>query len=322
MAIIISILKWLLMILLALLGLVLVLVACLLFVPARYYVYAQQDNSWRLKGNASWLLHILHFSFEVQEGKMMKKLRIFGIPVSLGEKKSKKKKRKPKKKQKGKKKNKKASDYLKPEGKDQKQRVEEKVSNTETTVPEIKQVVEMDQRNTLPAKPKKTASGTKDKTEKKGKAKYLLSIKALLAKIRKGIVLLARVLTEGPRALIEDTKVEKIVTILQDSNTLELWRIIWANLVRLWRHSKPKKIKGRIHFGTSDPCSTGQILGVIGAGYGFLGTGVKVEPDFENAVLEGYLEVKGRIQVYMLLWILKDVFWSEEWKYFKKQKEK
>ena len=134
--------------------------------------------------------------------------------------------------------------------------------------------------------------------------------------------MICRVFTEGPRALIEGTKAEKIVTILQDSNTVELCRLIWANLGRLWRHSKPKKIKGRIHFGTSDPCSTGQLLGVIGAGCGMLGTGVKIEPDFENKVLEGYLEVKGRMQVYMLLWILKDVFWSEEWKYFKKQKEK
>ncbi len=301
MTIIISILKWLLIILLALLGLVLVLVACLLFVPARYYVYGAQEESWSLRGNASWLLHILHFSFEVQQGEMKKTFRIFGIPVSLGKKKKKKKQKKKQSRQK------------------QKQGSQQKRSSSNKSDTESRREEEKSFKQIPVEKKEETLSISENSKEKKGIRKYLLSIKALFVKIKKGIVLLARILTEGPSAIVEGTKAEKIITILRDSNTIELWRLIWANLSRLWRHSRPKKIRGRIHFGTSDPCTTGQILGAVGAGCGLIGNSVKIEPDFEEAVLEGYLEIKGRIQVYMLLWILKDVFWSEEWRYFKKQ---
>lgn len=316
MTIIISILKWLLLILLALLGLVIVLVACLLFVPARYYVYGQQDSTWSMRGNASWLLHILHFSFEVKKGEMQKTLRVFGIPVSLDGKKTKKRKR-----TKGKKQKKKAnSQTAKAESVNEPPQPSKKALDTKK-----KEVWEgrEDTRQSIPEKRKEASKKAeeKTKTKKDRKKKNSLSIKKVLAKIKKGIAMISRVFTEGPRAFIEGTKAEKIIEILQDSNTLELWRLIRANLVRLWRHSRPKRIKGRIHFGTGDPCTTGQLLGVIGAGFGALGSGVKVEPDFEEAVLDGYLEVKGRIQVYMLLWVLKDVFWSKEWKYFKRQKD-
>lgn len=313
MTIIISILKWLLMILLALVVLVIVLAACLLFVPARYYVYAQQDSSWSMKGNASWLFHILHFSFEVKKGEMKKTFRIFGIPISLEGKKSKKSKRQKQKKQK-----------KKTNPGNSKAEHQEKFWNASQKELDAEKEEREESKQSLAEKAEETSKKTEEKVQiKRGrKRKNSLSIKEVLAKIKKGITMIGRIFTEGPRALIEGTEGEKIITILQDSNTLELWHLIWANLGRLWRHSKPKKIKGRIHFGTSDPCTTGQILGVLGAGFGILGAGVTIEPDFEEAVLEGYLEVKGRIQVYMLLWILKDVFWSDEWKYFKKQKDK
>ncbi len=293
MAIIISILKWLLIILLVLVILVLLLTACLLFVPVRYYVYGQQDGSWSMRGNAGWLFHILHFSFEVRKEEMKKSLRIFGIPISLDGKKTKKKSsRKPKKK-------------------------------TDSHTSKEPGAQDLPKKETKSSQPPATKVSTQKGSGKKNRnKKNSLSIKEVLAKIKKGIAMICRVLTEGPRAFVEGTKAEKFIDILCDSNTLELWRLILANLGRLWRHSKPKRIKGRIHFGTSDPCTTGQLLGVIGTGFGVIGSGVTIEPDFEEAVLEGYLKMRGRVQVYLLLLVLKDVFWSKEWKYFKEQSDK
>ena len=63
----------------------------------------------------------------------------------------------------------------------------------------------------------------------------------------------------------------------------------------------PAVIKGKIQFGTGDPCSTGQALGVLGICYGWIGDQIEIEPDFENEVLKGELFIKGRFRVISLL---------------------
>ncbi|WP_312104663.1 DUF2953 domain-containing protein [Lachnoclostridium sp.] len=74
-----------------------------------------------------------------------------------------------------------------------------------------------------------------------------------------------------------------------------------SSIKKLLKHIKPTKAKGYIHFGTGDPASTGQILGVASVFYGYYGKYLKVVPDFEEEVLEGELFIKGRIRLFNLL---------------------
>lgn len=64
---------------------------------------------------------------------------------------------------------------------------------------------------------------------------------------------------------------------------------------------KPRKVTGRIKFGTGDPASTGQLLGLIyiffkGANDKFI-----IEADFDNKALEGEIHLKGRVTVFGIL---------------------
>ncbi len=61
---------------------------------------------------------------------------------------------------------------------------------------------------------------------------------------------------------------------------------------------KPSKIEGDIIFGTGDPATTGQALGVLGALYGFLPEKLNITPDFENRIYEGTIHIKGKLRLF------------------------
>ncbi|MGN6715398.1 DUF2953 domain-containing protein [Anaerocolumna jejuensis] len=69
----------------------------------------------------------------------------------------------------------------------------------------------------------------------------------------------------------------------------------------LLKHMGPRKVKAYIEFGTGDPCSTGQLLGVAAAFMGIYKDSVQIIPDFENEVLKGNFYCKGRIRGIILL---------------------
>lgn len=95
--------------------------------------------------------------------------------------------------------------------------------------------------------------------------------------------------------------------------------IIWQQCRRLSVHLKPRRICGKIHFGCSDPAATGQLLGVLGIIYAFSGNTVRIEPDFEQTVFDGKLEITGRIRVFTLISIAWKLYRDREVRYFLKK---
>lgn len=312
-AIIFSILKWLGMILLVIVGLVVVIAACLLFVPVRYSVYLEHQEEWVVKGGASWLLHLLHLSVLVEGGQESHTMRILGVRFDTSGRRRKSKR----KTVGGRRKNQKAN--VLQEGEQSRKETSQK--NHANVFPEkIEEISPKERSRQNPGEDKeRNQPESKKKTLFQRIGEFFLPIQQGFVKIYKCIRAIWKFLREGPSEAAESKKPVLIKEILQDSNTTVLWRLVWENIAALWKHSSPRKLKGKIRFGTSDPCTTGQILGVVGAGYGLLGRGVQITPDFENTVLEGNLELKGRIQIFVLLLIAKRVFLSDEWRHFKKQ---
>ena len=111
-------------------------------------------------------------------------------------------------------------------------------------------------------------------------------------------------------------KIKDIITKIQEGKIkaehyLELWnrketqitferaktklgRMIKAVLPRKW------KITGEI--GLKDPCSTGQLMGALGAMYPILGNRVQLVPNFEKEVINIEGSVKGHIRLGNLLY--------------------
>lgn len=314
-AIIVSVLKWLGIILLVIVGLVVVIAVCLLFVPVRYSVYLEHQEEWLVKGRASWLLHLLHLSFLVEGGQESHTMRILGIRFDTGGR-----RRKSKRKSVERRRKKQKEKDLQVEERSHKE-IPQK--NQENVFQE--KLEESSSKEVSRQKPVKGGEGDHQEPVPKKKTlfqrirEFFLPIQQVFVKIYKCIRTIWKFLWEGPSDAVKRKKPVLIKEILQDSNTTALWRLVWENIATLWKHSSPRRLKGRIRFGTSDPCTTGQILGAVGVGYGLLGRGVQITPDFENTVLEGNLELEGRIQIFVLLLIAKRVFLSDEWRCFKKQ---
>ncbi len=96
-------------------------------------------------------------------------------------------------------------------------------------------------------------------------------------------------------------KLNTVINFFKDKVTKEGLKETYSSLKKLLKHIAPTKLKSTIIFGTGDPCSTGQALGVISILYSFYGDKVKIIPDFEKKVLEGEHKAKGRIRLLTIL---------------------
>ncbi len=94
---------------------------------------------------------------------------------------------------------------------------------------------------------------------------------------------------------------------------------LWREVCYLLKKAKPKKVKGKLLFGTGDPATTGQALGVLGAVYGFLPEGLFITPDFENEVYEGTIDVKGRLRLIHLLIVAVRLLIDRDFRYVVKK---
>lgn len=74
-----------------------------------------------------------------------------------------------------------------------------------------------------------------------------------------------------------------------------------TQLFYLLKKIRPKRIEGKIVFGTGDPASTGQITGLIAAFYGLYPKKLQIMPDFEEKRIEGKLRVKGKLRLIHIL---------------------
>lgn len=89
-------------------------------------------------------------------------------------------------------------------------------------------------------------------------------------------------------------KYKRLRKFAEDERTKAALRLVREQAFRVLSALFPRKAEGRILFGTDDPALTGEILGAISIFYSFFMDTVKITPDFERAVLEGDLSVRGR----------------------------
>lgn len=109
-------------------------------------------------------------------------------------------------------------------------------------------------------------------------------------------------------------KVEQVRTFLNDQENRKTIGLLWRQVKKLLRHVLPRKISGRVRFGFDDPATTGQILTYISPFYGLYAKTLKLEPIFEEKILDGELHVKGHIRAATLLWIVIRVVFNKNFR--------
>ena len=95
---------------------------------------------------------------------------------------------------------------------------------------------------------------------------------------------------------ISDTK-DAIQIFLNDEVHRSAFRKVKKELIWMKRLLKPNIFRVRLNYGFEDPCLTGQVLGLLGMVYPFVGDNMEIEPDFEQKVLQGNIHIKGRIRM-------------------------
>lgn len=99
-------------------------------------------------------------------------------------------------------------------------------------------------------------------------------------------------------------KINLIKAFINEEENRAAFGLTYTKLKLLIKHILPTKLRSQLIFGTGDPCSTGQALGVFAVLFGVYGEYVQITPDFENKIFKGSHYAKGRIRIGTLLIIV------------------
>ncbi|MCR4806456.1 MAG: DUF2953 domain-containing protein [Lachnospiraceae bacterium] len=296
--------------LLVILGVVLLLIFLVLFVPVRYKALADKeaDSDGKLKATAgvSWLLGIIRAYYEYREGAGRLIIKIFGIKLRSSEEKraarlkkqekkeAKRAKKEEKKALKAKKKADKAPTYTMIEyDQDKEAFSEHKADISESPYKkddkreEFKEEFKEDHRNIL-----------------KNKFDIIIDkIKNIFYKIKR--------IYEGADEKAAD--IEYYVNALtNDAGNRQAIDIIKKQLKCLLKSIRPRKLKGYVDYGGEDPADTGRVLAIAAVAYPLYSPGLKVNPDFENKVLDFDIVMKGRIYGVVLLKVFTALYFNKK----------
>lgn len=325
-------------ILLSVLGLILLLLAAVLFVPVTYRVQAEKEESVRIRAAGGWMFRMLsvHYLLEGEERDLV--FRLFGIPIyrPWAEKKDgEPKKRKPKKKKKARKQavKKKEQPPEPPSGKSSEPSSEppdenrteppsgmpdeNKPAPPEFPAREPERDAEAEAGRGCQASDgdswkREAASQAADGTDQKRESVF-----------RKAAYAIRRFCDRIRHIWNACLKIPRKIRSLLDRKDqfLEFWDLeehrqarsaIWKEFLYLRDKLRPKKVKGYIHFGFEDPSATGICMGAASVLYAWYPDQFELRPDFEQEILEGQLFFRGRLRLYALVLIALRVWFNRD----------
>ena len=298
-------------VLLVLLSLFVILLLTVLFVPIRYRMAVEHGERLDVEGTISWLLHMIHAHIAHKDGRLHIRLRIFGriFYDNLRIVKTKKTKRKLKRKLKRKVTKVKRevnqeiakNIVLESSNQDCKEEAKSKLENQGKDISD--NLIELSHQNELETK----ASIDNDDHETSEEIISFLQklnnkIKNLWNNIKRFFIRIRDKVKSFIAFLRNLNRIrELVVDFFGDNLNKEVCKLSVSSIIKIFKHILPTKLKSRVVFGTGDPCTTGQALGVIGILYSFYGNNIQIIPDFESKRLEGNHFAKGRIRLFTIL---------------------
>ncbi len=290
----------------SILGLALLIVAAVLFVPVRYKISADYHEKAKAKVKFSWL-GILKFVVLYNE-KLAMRAKVLFVTVYSNDKEASSKDKKHKKQKKHKKK-----------------------SETNSTEENVFSISEEDARKlTKEEKPEidECAGQTGSETHESDGASGDSSERKLFKKIRTFASLVYSKVKDILK-LISDTikkvkgasdrlkeKFEKARIFVTDEDNKKLLHFIIGQIKALIKVIRPKKYKIEAKIGFEDPAVMGKVLAYVSIFYGISGVDLSLEPVFGENVKEGCVSLKGSIRIFSLLVIALRLYRNEQLKKF------
>ena len=283
------IIKFILILLGIVLGLLLLAILLILFCPVRYKASGtKEQDDWkkiRGEGQISWLFHGVVLRAVWAEGNLQTSFRLFGIPVDkiLNRRK-------------------KVKDYAGSE------EIPEKPVNAES---------EKMISSPVDSQPQDAPEKPQQKTDSDKKEKKISPVRKLLSGI------------QSKRKRIWDRIHHIRTALCRVGEQITWWRdflehprvqagisLVWTHAKFLIRHVMPTKMDGEITFSTEDPSITGAILAVLGMTIPFHKNCVGVRPLFSGEnYCQGNVRIKGRIYGIVFVRAAVSIYFNKNIKY-------
>ena len=296
--ILLLILKILGILILILLGLLIFVIASVLLIPVRYsFAGKKTEEEVAVTIRFHWFLHILSFYGGYDGEDFSTRIRIFGIPIKSKEN---------------------SADYEDEETEDDREQAEDKTSPPDEVKEQVRDVspntvsqeeATVDSRQaeekTPSDEPVQSAteqrSASTNKKQKKPRKKgfsLLEKIKNFFQNMKCTCKKICAILKKACAST------HSFLEFVQADSTKQAFSFVKRVVKYLFKHLKPRKVKGELIIGFEDPSVTGQCLAVSSLVYPLLGEQIKLYPDFENEVLEGNIQIKGHVRAVHALRIL------------------
>ena len=271
---------------------VLVIVAlAILFAAVRYCGKISFDDK-KAQISIRWLGVVLCVPILITEKDLQWKVRVFGVPILRSD--GAHKKRRSKKSSAPKAQKRKAEKAAETVQKTQESSKKEKKAlsvNLEKSPTAPEQEKQIAPKQTTDQREEQSAFRQADEREKKPRG------------IRQLFLWLQNVIKIVRKMKKKVHSVQDLVDILRSDAGKAFICIVKENVIHLWKQIHPRRMRGKVIFGTGDPCSTGELLGVLALFYAWYGNGVQIIPDFEQKRIEGNVSFRGRIRMITLICI-------------------
>ena len=291
------------------LGLVIIVVAAVLFVPVRYKADADYHGKFKAHAKLSWL-GILRVIVSYDEELAIKAKALF-ITIYSNDNKEKSSKHKKSEKKKLKQPEEKNifsvndEEAKKLTEKEEKPQIKmaEAVSEPKEDVQDVKETVSEDE-----------SGDTQNKSFfDKVKDKYFV----IYTKIKEIIKLIKDTVKKvsGAADRLKE-KVSKAKEFVTDEDNKALFHFLVEQLKALVKVIRPKKYRINARLGFEDPATMGKVLAYISIFYGMSGVDLSLEPVFGENIKEGSIFLKGNIRIFSVLVIALRVYRNEQFKKF------
>ena len=291
------------------LGLVILVVTAVLFVPVRYRVNADYHGRFKAHAKVSWL-GILRLLVSYDEELDIKAKALFITVYNNNDENSKASEHKKAKKKKEKKpeenvfsaSDKETEKFAEKEEKPQ-IKMAEAVNETKEDVQDVEETVSEDE------------SGDTQKKSFFDKVKDKCFV--IYTKIKEIIKLIKDTVKKvsGAADRLKE-KVSKAKEFVTDEDNKALFHFLVEQLKALVKVIRPKKYRINARLGFEDPATMGKVLAYISIFYGMSGVDLSLEPVFGENIKEGSIFLKGNIRIFSVLVIALRVYRNEQFKKF------
>ena len=305
------------------LGLVILVVAAVLFVPVRYKADADYHGKFKAHAKMSWL-GILRAFVLYDEELAIKAKALFITIYSNDQKKEKISKHRTSKKKKTKHSEENIFSVNDDEAKkltenEEKPQIKmaEAVSDTKEDTQAVKNNVEDIKESAESLK----EAVSKDESKMTQNKSFFDKVKdkcfAIYTKIKEIIKLIKDTVKKvsGAADRLKE-KVSKAKEFVTDEDNKALFHFLVEQLKALVKIIRPKKYRINARVGFEDPATMGKVLAYVSILYGISGVDLSLEPVFGEDVKEGSIFLKGSIQVFPVLVIALRVYRNEQFKKF------